>query len=951
MVYTKLSLLCPSCLYCQCLVQRCGVCFYRFTRCSSKGYWIAQFKSNVLLLLLLLPLGFQAQAIDYTFSDSATAIDLPAGCSIVNSGFYSCGALTLGANDTINIGQPKPAVINFTGAVTLGAGVYFNAGGNTADLSVVVDGAVTLGANSTLIANLETLNAGAVTIGADSWISGDLSTQTGFVKIGAATIPTPPTPAAPQTGVGGNVSSITGYVSMGADSVINGSVETQSAGYVVLGARAKVGKGVSTLGSGYVVLGASAEVNGSIAVSGTTGADYASTGAGSIVRGNITTVGSYIVLGANTTVKGNISTQISYISVGASCTVDGEIAMNDPTPSYIGIGASSKVYAVCCNEKDASCVSGKPLETLVCQTPTDYSVAESFDCLEADANLTWDKTTRKPLYTKLASTPFSIDIVALKADQTLEEDYFGNVTMDLVDGSTDQCSSLNAISSSPQQIDLTFVESDGGRKTSGDVLVTQAYSSLRCRLTDSSQDPSVVSCSTDRFSVRPSAITLVTTANAEAPLVTSIPKIKAGANFGLSATTSLGLNYGGTLLRDDSKLGANLTSVGNLSVASLNANSDFINATYSEAGYLYLSAGAYRDESYTSVDSEVSDCLTDTIDDKNLSDKLVGAQTKYGCHIGNNDVMSLGRFIPHHFEVVLIDGDCGKGGDVTACSNGFTYSRQPLNLTITAKNSLSVTMVNYDRASFAKMVTLSDVNASKSSGSFTSIVSADDFTSGVGNPTSIAFIFNNVRTMPSAITIRALDADNVSSEDIIEPKSTDGYETSASTKIVSGRVKLVSSSGSELKDLSIPMRLEYWESFTKDWQPHSADSATEATVSFNDVDLNDSISVDDTCVLESIDFPGSSNKGCSTASDEVAKQYKEKNDLVEGDFNLWLQAPRVDLITGVAKTGAIDITAAVANWLKFNWTDEETKTNPKARVIFGIYSSNPSHLIHRTELY
>lgn len=323
----------------------------------------------IALLSLWLLSGLSAQAADYTFSDGSNT--LPKGCRYDSPGNYTCGALTFAAGDTATIGATKPATITFTGAVTLGAKVFLNSSGNTSDLSIVANGAVTLGAGSSLNANLTTLGAGAVTVGADSWITGNVSTETGFVVIGAATKPTPGPPTPQQTGVGGNLSTVTGYVSMGADSIVNGSITTQSAGYVVLGANAKSGA-ISVLGAGYVVLGADAIVNGSIAANGTDSGDYVTTGAGSIVSGSISTAGSYITLGERTQVSGNISTKKNYITVGANCKVDGQVSMNDPAPSYIGIGAGSKVYAVCCNGKDDLCVSnasGITPKPLVCLKP------------------------------------------------------------------------------------------------------------------------------------------------------------------------------------------------------------------------------------------------------------------------------------------------------------------------------------------------------------------------------------------------------------------------------------------------------------------------------------------------------------------------------------------------------------------------------------------------------
>jgi hypothetical protein len=73
-------------------------------------------------------------------------------------------------------------------------------------------------------------------------------------------------------------------------------------------------------------------------------------------------------------------------------------------------------------------------------------------------------------------------------------------------------------------------------------------------------------------------------------------------------------------------------------------------------GYLYLAAGAFRDETFTAVDQPggclaagTCDCVTDATSNNNLSTNLVGSTGRYGCYIGSTSA-SLGRFIPDHFD-------------------------------------------------------------------------------------------------------------------------------------------------------------------------------------------------------------------------------------------------------------------------------------------------------------
>jgi hypothetical protein len=885
------------------------------------GRWLLQ--SVVMLSLLLV--GLPAHSLDYQFGTPEQF--LPPGCAAgVAEGNYDCGALTLAAGDTISIGDPKPATITFTGAFTSGANNDINKSGLTSDLSLVVDGAVTLGASSILVANLTTLNAGAVTIGGNAFLSGDLITDTGSLTIGAATVP-PPAGVPPQTGVGGGVSTQTGYISMGADSVINGSATTEKAGYVVLGANAAVGGPIVTLGAGYVVLGADAAVAGSIAVGGVTGADYVTTGVGATVGGDISAVGSYIVLGASTEVSGSISTQNSYITVGADAVVTGEISTNDPV-SGITLGLFSKVFSICCNNGagDACLIDGSGAATdppLVCAGVS--AVAAGFSCLESGTNSPWDAALRQPLYSKLVGTNFALDIAALKTGDTLEDKYAETVTVELVDGSGDTaCASRTAIEE-PQP--LSFTAADGGRKSTADMVVNKAYASLRCRVSEANQAASVVACSTDNFAVRPRFFVVNSpSANADSSGVSTaaLPMIKAGAAFSLTATSAAG--YNGTPLLDTSTLEAHSDAITNGSLSgSLGASdattgiAEGVTFTYSEVGYFRLDAGSLTDTSFTTVD-QPADCTDD------FSNTLVGG--KYGCKFGNIDATNyFGRFVPDHFEVVVAQG-CTAGD--------FTYSAQPFTTTILAMNGLTTpaTTVNYHGLAppyFANSVTLSESNAVTAGDLALTALTASEFSMGIANPTP-AFAFASQATAPAMIRLHAADSDNVSSS---------GYETAATTTIRSGRVRLLNSFGSEILDLPMTMRSEYWQSEASGWQPNTADSCSNASLAFSAVTTPDITG--NTCVWDTGTAPGNSANGCG-GTPPNGKQYKEVGVAgFAGDFNLWLKAP------GTGNAGSIDVIASVPDWLQYNWTG--AAANPIGRTTFGVYKSKSDKVIHRRERY
>jgi MSHA biogenesis protein MshQ len=153
----------------------------------------------------------------------------------------------------------------------------------------------------------------------------------------------------------------------------------------------------------------------------------------------------------------------------------------------------------------------------------------------------------------------------------------------------------------------------------------------------------------------------------------------------------------------------------------------------------------------------------------------------------------------------------------------------------------------------------------------------------------------------------------------------------------SGRARLINAYGSELLDLPVPFRTEYWASATGGWQLNSADTCTDATLAFAPVGTTDITGR--TCVIEAANRSG---KGCAAAPAVAGRAYLETGVAgFAGNFNLWLRAP------GTGFAGAVDLTATVPAWLQFKWTG--VVGNPTARARFGVYRTGP--VIYRREMY
>ncbi len=505
--------------------------------------------------------------------------------------------------------------------------------------------------------------------------------------------------------------------------------------------------------------------------------------------------------------------------------------------------------AALCVPADATYAGGS------CNAPRSFvcATAFGFNCVESGANALSGR-----LNTKLAGTAFSFDVVALKdanadgvadaVETAFASDTDKNVLVELVDGSgSTACSARAAISPAVSQT-LGFLKSnqatEQGRKTIAALTVAKGYRDLRCRVTDASQSPSIVSCSSDDFAVRPSGLSLSTTASATPPSAGSAVTVAAGTAFTLQASISSDTSYLGSLILDSSKLGAQQTTqdstqvtggtVGTLAPSLLTANTAVTTATYSEVGYVYLGAGAYRDEAYSAVDqpagcaaSASCDCLADS--SNRLSNSAVGG--RYGCFFGNTTPVSLGRFVPHHFAVTT-------SAMAPACAaGGYTYMDQPFSAsaTIEAQNAANAKTQNYS-AVFARAgasgVVGQAVNASNGVplgarlrytapwvGGAASFVATQfarptslvpDATWGAYDAMTLGLVVND----PDLVTLQGRNLDESKATCVADAAGSSSGNCPAvaiaTGKFRYGRLRLQNAYGSQQLDLQMPLEAQYW---------------------------------------------------------------------------------------------------------------------------------------------
>lgn len=444
------------------------------------------------------------------------------------------------------------------------------------------------------------------------------------------------------------------------------------------------------------------------------------------------------------------------------------------------------------------------------------------------------------LYTKLAGTNFSFDVAALKADGTVETGYVAgsnkDVTVELFDDSSSPAPACNAYASPVSAQTLSFASTDAGRKATASFNVANAYAKLRCRVKDETASPTIYGCSTDDFSVRPTTLTVTSTdatADGTGASTTATPAIKAGASFNLTATALAG--YNGTPKIDATKAAASsgVTGVlaGSFSAAAVATGVASGSAfSYGEVGYFNFGIDGVYDDTFTAVD-QASDCTND------FSNALVGG--KYGCKFGNTAATTyFGRFIPDHFDSVVsqvsnVPMPCPAGLACPTTYNGFVYSAQPFTLTVTARNTSGGTTVNYNTTTgFSKTVALGawgalgSTTVSPSGAGALGVTSLSAFASGIASSSTEKYTFTATPTAPTEIYIRATESGG---DGVTTLRATPSSSVEGGVEVVSGRVKVSNTYGSELLPLTVTATLQYWGGTSTGYVTSTTDNVNTVT--------------------------------------------------------------------------------------------------------------------------
>ncbi|MHB8728388.1 MAG: DUF6701 domain-containing protein [Sulfuricaulis sp.] len=288
----------------------------------------------------------------------------------------------------------------------------------------------------------------------------------------------------------------------------------------------------------------------------------------------------------------------------------------------------------------------------------------------------------------------------------------------------------------------------------------------------------------------------------------------------------------------------------------------------------------------------------------------------------------VGRFTPAYFDVTRIHG----------CTGGatFTYSGQPFAMvTATARAATSgLPTKNYDGTlGFAKNTTISDAGTTtnftpNNNTTSNNVLAATIFSGGIANQTTVTYTFPVKETAPATLTLRATDTDGVNSAGHIEDTA----------EIRSGRIHLLNAYGSELVDLPMPMKVEYYTSPTNGWITNGNDTCSSVTLKAFSYQT---LPAGTTCVQDTGN-PGVSGQGC-TALGPAAERYLSLPS--SGGYNLYLQKP------GAGNLGSVDISANLSalSWLRYDWNGTGTQIDPTGKATFGLYRGSPNSIYLREQ--
>ncbi len=445
----------------------------------------------------------------------------------------------------------------------------------------------------------------------------------------------------------------------------------------------------------------------------------------------------------------------------------------------------------------------------ICVTPINLAPGwlNAFDSSTANGAITGF------IKTKVAGTPFSLDVVALNTAKTAVDSSFAqSVKVELLanagTGTTVDASNCPSSSSVLQSTTLSLAS---GRSSIALPAEANVWRDARLRLSyPATGTATVVACSNDNFAIRPASLAAVAsdadwqTAGNGRTLSTisaaGAPFHKAGQPFTLTVTaynasSVVASNYAGTpapgtptcVLPSSGCVGG-LLSTGTFTGTGGTVSSS--TASYSEVGAISLTM---QDSSFSSVDAA----------DGSSAAELTAYAT----------AISVGRFVPDHFSIIA-------GTATPGCSavgkTAFTYLGQDglaTQQSITAQNAQNGVTSNYTgslaRLNLSNYASYGFAASGLPTGSVLSTgatAPAGSWTAGAALSTSAYHLISKPATAAAQASIGITST----------PVDSDGVTVSSASQVASGqvfrhgRLKLSNVYGATTADIVLPLQAQYW---------------------------------------------------------------------------------------------------------------------------------------------
>lgn len=458
-----------------------------------------------------------------------------------------------------------------------------------------------------------------------------------------------------------------------------------------------------------------------------------------------------------------------------------------------------------------------------------------FDAVEVGA------APNTPIFTRRVDAPVAVDVLTL-INGVVTSNRAGDIAATIVDAAGGTCSTTAL---SPTMV-LNYSAANAGRRTFT-LQPTVASANARVRLVSNA----TIQCSSDNFAIRPSSFSLTSANASQDPTGVSNtvgPPLKAGSSdFSLTAAAFNG--YTGT-----PRIAPGRVAAANVDVSVLGSQGELtgtFGATttgtasgtafrYAEAGYFrLLSYGVYDDGNFALVDASKDECRKDAnlgspspVGDANL---VIGG--KIGCYFGNADTAFFGRFVPDRFAVGPALTFTNRSALTTCVAPGFTYMGENMTASVPllAQNAAGETTLNYtarfNRFAAGSQLDLGGINDAPVRTPFPKCgspmvqpcilagVVTGEFKDGQATISAPMTILRPAAAVGPyddfKIGIAPVDADGVrlAAYDLDTVNVAPGAfnrKLIATTKIRYGRLNIDNAYGSELLNLSMRLKAQYW---------------------------------------------------------------------------------------------------------------------------------------------